>query len=81
MTSVTTILFLRELLRLQTEIALYIFQALDIADINNFFRLWLSNLQIAALGKASMQNVILNSASLAFLYGIFFPQCLQLTSL
>ena len=53
MTSVTTILFLRELLRLQTEIALYIFQALDIADINNFFRLWLSNLQIAALGKTS----------------------------
>ena len=79
MTSVTTIT--RELLRLQTKIALYIFQALDIADINNFFRLWLSYLQIAALGKANMQNVILNSASLAFLYGIFFPQCLQLTSL
>ena len=42
---------------LQTLIALCIFQALDIADVNNFFPFWLSELQIALLGKASMQKI------------------------
>ena len=60
--------FASQLLRLHTKIELCIFQALDIADVNDFFfTLWLSELQIAALSKASMQNVRLNSASLAFL--------------
>ena len=60
--------FASQLLRLHTKIELCIFQALDIADVNDFFfTLWLSKLQIAALSKASMQNVKLNSASLAFL--------------
>ena len=67
-TSVTTTFFASQLLRLHTKIELCIFQALDIADVNDFFfTLWLSKLQIAALSKASMQNVKLNSASLAFL--------------
>ena len=43
---------------LQTLIALCIFQALDIADVNHFFPFGLSELQIALLGKASMQKIM-----------------------
>ena len=57
---------------LQTLIALCIFQALDIADVNNFFPFWLSELQIALLGKASMQKICYISHRLSHYHHVRF---------
>ena len=57
-------------LTIHSRIATCIKQALNTTDVHNFYflLLWLSELQIAALSKASMQDIVLYGACLTSVY-------------